>query len=97
LQTPLLVGTGLFILGPRSSGSSCAIYAYRLAPTYGRGAWPWAIAAIFLGPFALFALVLLPKRPVMPAMASIARIRKPRCTSDRASAEAELRLGPTTP
>jgi ATP/ADP translocase len=65
LQTPLLVGTGLFILAA-VVWVVCAIYAYRLAPTYGRGAWPWAIAAIFLGPFALFALVLLPKRPVKP-------------------------------
>ncbi len=65
MQTPLLVGTGLFILAA-VVWVVCAIYAYRLAPTYGRGAWPWAIAAIFLGPVALFALVLLPKRPVKP-------------------------------
>ena len=52
------------------SGSCCAIYAYRLAPTYGRGAWPWAIAAHLLrARFALFALVLLPKRPAKPGHA----------------------------
>ena len=96
MQTPLLVGTGLFILAA-VVWVVCAIYAYRLAPTYGRGAWPWAIAAIFLGPFALFALSCSRSAPPSRAMASIARIRKPRCTSDRASAEAELRLDPTTP
>jgi hypothetical protein len=58
---PFLLGTGLFILGA-VVWVVCAIYAYRLAPTYGRGAWPWAIAAIIFGPFALFALVLLPKK-----------------------------------
>jgi hypothetical protein len=58
---PFLLGTGLFILGA-VVWVVCAIYAYRLAPTYGRGAWPWAIAAIIFGPFALFALVLLPRK-----------------------------------
>ena len=62
---PFLLGTGLFILGA-VVWVVCAIYAYRLAPTYGRGAWPWAIAAIIFGPFALFALVLLPKRSAKP-------------------------------
>ena len=62
---PFLIGTGLFILGA-VVWIVCAIYAYRLAPTYGRGAWPWAIAAIIFGPFALFALVLLPKQPAKP-------------------------------
>ncbi len=62
MQTPLLVGTGLFILAA-VVWVVCAIYAYRLAPTYGRGAWPWAIAAIFLGPFALFALRPAPEAP----------------------------------
>jgi len=66
---PFLLGTGLFILGA-VVWIVCAIYAYRLAPTYGRGAWPWAIAAIFLGPFALFALVLLPKRPAKAGQGS---------------------------
>ena len=60
-----LIGTGLVILGALVC-IVCAIYAYRLAPSYGRGAWPWAIAAIIFGPFALFALVLLPKRPAKP-------------------------------
>ena len=57
-----LLGTGLFILAA-VVWIVCAIYAYRLAPGYGRGAWPWAILAIIFGPLALFALVLLPKRP----------------------------------
>jgi hypothetical protein len=60
-----LLGTGLFILAA-VVWVVCAIYAYRLAPGYGRGAWPWAILAIIFGPFALFALVLLPKRPARP-------------------------------
>ena len=79
---PFLLGTGLFILGA-VVWVVCAIYAYRLAPTYGRGAWPWAIAAIIFGPFALFALVLLPKKS---AKAST-RTHTPRCTSDRASTD----------
>jgi len=60
-----LLGTGLFILAA-VVWVVCAIYAYRLTPAYGRGAWPWAILAIIFGPFALFALVLLPKRPAKP-------------------------------
>ena len=56
-----LLGTGLFILAA-VVWIVCAIYAYRLAPGYGRGAWPWAILAIIFGPLALIALVLLPKR-----------------------------------
>ena len=63
MPTAPLIGTGLFILAA-VVWVVCAIYAYRLAPGYGRGAWTWAILAIIFGPFALFALVLLPKRPV---------------------------------
>jgi hypothetical protein len=65
LPSAPLIGTGLFILAA-VVWVVCAIYAYRLAPGYGRGAWTWGILAIIFGPFALFALVLLPKRPAKP-------------------------------
>jgi len=57
---PLLLGTGLFIVGA-VVWIVCAVYAYRAAPTFGRSAVTWGILTIIFGPFALFALYLLPK------------------------------------
>jgi hypothetical protein len=56
-----LLGTGLFILGA-VVWVVCAVYAYRMAPRFGRGAVAWGILGIILGPIALMALYLLPKR-----------------------------------
>jgi hypothetical protein len=56
-----LLGTGLFILGA-VVWVVCAIYAYRMAPQFGRGAVTWGILGIILGPIALMALYVLPKR-----------------------------------
>jgi hypothetical protein len=56
-------GTGLLILGA-VVWVVCAVYAYRMAPSFGRGAVAWGILGIILGPIALMALYLLPKRQV---------------------------------
>jgi hypothetical protein len=58
----LLLGTGLFVLGA-VVWIVCAIYAYRVAPTFGRSAATWGVLTIILGPLGLFALYLLPKHP----------------------------------
>ena len=50
-----LLGTGLFILGA-VVWVVCAIYAYRMAPGFGRSAVTWAILGIILGPIALMLL-----------------------------------------
>jgi uncharacterized iron-regulated membrane protein len=55
------LGSGLFILGA-VVWVVCAVYAYRMAPSFGRGAVAWGILGIILGPIALMALYLLPKR-----------------------------------
>jgi hypothetical protein len=57
---PILIGSGLFILGA-VVWITCAVLAYRTAPTFGRGAWAWAILGIIFGPIALMILYLLPK------------------------------------
>ena len=58
---PILIGTGFFILAA-VVWVVCAIYAYRMAPTFGRSALGWGIAGIFLGPIALMILYILPHR-----------------------------------
>ncbi|MCU0483768.1 MAG: hypothetical protein MUC54_05790 [Chloroflexi bacterium] len=50
-----LVGLGLFVW------LLCAYVAYRRAPERGRRALTWGILGIIFGPFALFALALLPR------------------------------------
>lgn len=65
MDTPLLIGTGLFILGA-VVWVVCAIYAYRMAPGFGRRAWAWGILGIILGPIALMILYVLPKKPALP-------------------------------
>jgi hypothetical protein len=62
---PILIGTGFFILAA-VVWVVCAIYAYRMAPTFGRSALGWGIAGIFLGPIALMILYVLPKREPQP-------------------------------
>ena len=58
---PILIGTGLFILGA-VVWVVCAIYAYQNAPRFGRSAGLWAVLAIIFGPLALMILYVLPKR-----------------------------------
>jgi hypothetical protein len=62
VDTPTLIGTGLFILGA-VVWVVCAIYCYRLAPTVGRSAGLWAVLGIIFGPIALMILYVLPKHP----------------------------------
>jgi len=42
----------------------CAYLAYQTAPKFGRRAGTWGALGIVFGPFALFALYLLPKHHV---------------------------------
>jgi hypothetical protein len=50
-----LVGLGLVVW------IVCAVVAYRQAPGRGRRALTWGILGVVFGPFALFALFLLPR------------------------------------
>jgi hypothetical protein len=61
-MTPSLLGTGLLIVGA-VVWVVCAIYAYRMAPTFGRSREAWTIMAAILGPIALMVLYVLPKKP----------------------------------
>ena len=65
MDTPTLVGTGFLILGGVVWVVS-AIYAWRMAPTFGRNRIGWTIAAIIFGPLALMVLYILPA-PRAPA------------------------------
>jgi len=60
MDTPTLVGTGFLILGA-VVWVVCAIYAYRMAPTFGRRAGTWGVLGIIFGPIALMVLYVLPK------------------------------------
>jgi hypothetical protein len=62
---PILIGTGLFILAAVVWGV-CAIYAYRTAPGFGRGALTWGILGIIFGPIALMVLYVLPRHEPKP-------------------------------
>ena len=62
---PILIGSGLFILAA-VVWVVCAIYAYRMAPGFGRGAVTWGILGIIFGPIALMILYVLPKREPKP-------------------------------
>jgi drug/metabolite transporter (DMT)-like permease len=57
---PFFYGAGLVIVGA-VVWVVCAIYAYRGAPARRRNPVTWAILGVIFGPFALFALYLLPK------------------------------------
>ena len=60
MDTPTLVGTGFVVLGA-VVWVVCAIYAWRIAPTFGRSRGAWTVAAIILGPIALMILYVLPE------------------------------------
>ena len=64
MDTPTLIGTGFVVLGA-VVWVVCAIYAYRMAPGFGRRAWTWGILGIILGPIALMILYVLPKKPAL--------------------------------
>ena len=70
MDTPTLVGTGFFILAA-VVWVVCAIYAYQMAPKFGRRAATWGVLAAFFGPIALMILYVLPKgHHVTPAASS---------------------------
>ena len=60
IDTPTLLGTGFVILAG-FLWVFCAVLAYEKAPERGRRGLPWGILGIFIGPFALFILYVLPK------------------------------------
>jgi hypothetical protein len=60
MDTPTLIGTGFFALGV-FVWLFCAVLAYQTAPKRGRRALVWGLLGIPAGPFALFALYLLPR------------------------------------
>lgn len=55
-----LAGTGFVILGV-VVWAVCAYLCWQRAPSMGRRAGTWAVLGIIFGPFALMALVVLPK------------------------------------
>ena len=60
MDVPILIGSGFLILAA-VVWVLCAFLAYQTAPKRGRRALRWGIGGIFLGPFGLFALYLLPR------------------------------------
>ena len=60
MDPTFLIGSGLVILGA-VVWIFCAYLAYQTAPKFGRRPLTWGILGIIFGPFALFALYLLPK------------------------------------
>ena len=59
-DVPLYAGTGILILGA-AVWIICAIACYQRAPSKGRRPLVWGVLGIFTGPFALAALVLMPR------------------------------------
>jgi hypothetical protein len=60
MDTPTLLGTG-FVALAAFVWFFCAYLAYQTAPKRGRRAVTWGILGVVTGPFALFALYLLPR------------------------------------
>ncbi len=60
MDTPTLVGTGFVVLG-LFLWLFCAYLCYQAAPRFNRRPVTWAILGVIFGPFALFALYLMPK------------------------------------
>ena len=60
MDPTFLIGSGIVILGG-VVWIFCAYLAYQTAPKFGRRPLTWGILGIIFGPFALFALYLLPK------------------------------------
>jgi hypothetical protein len=58
---PTLIGTGFLVLAA-VVWVVCAIYAYQLAPKFGRSRPLWTVLAVILGPIALMILYVLPKK-----------------------------------
>lgn len=55
-----IVGTGLLLIGA-IVWLVCVYYCYRQAQERGRRPWLWGVLGFFFGPFALFAVVVLPR------------------------------------
>jgi hypothetical protein len=64
-MNPLIIGTGFFIVAA-VVWVLCAYLAWQTAPKRHRRPTTWAILGIVFGPFALFALYLLPRGHVVP-------------------------------
>jgi len=64
MDTPTLLGTG-FVALAAFVWFFCAYLAYQTAPKRGRRAAIWGILGVIFGPFALFALYLLPRGHVV--------------------------------
>jgi hypothetical protein len=60
MDAPTLLGTGFVILAG-FLWVFCAVLAYETAPKRGRRGLTWGILGFIFGPFALFALYLLPR------------------------------------
>jgi multisubunit Na+/H+ antiporter MnhB subunit len=60
IDTPTLLGTGFVVLAG-FLWFFCAVLAYETAPKRGRRGLTWGILGFIFGPFALFALYLLPR------------------------------------
>ena len=60
MDTPTLIGTG-FLIVAAVVWFLCAYLAWQTAPKRGRRPVTWGILGIVFGPFALFALYLLPR------------------------------------
>lgn len=60
MDTPTLIGTG-FLIVAGVVWVLCAYLAWQTAPKRGRRPLTWGILGIVFGPFALFALYLLPR------------------------------------
>jgi hypothetical protein len=60
MDAPTLLGTG-FVMLAGFLWFFCAVLAYETAPKRGRRGITWGILGFIFGPFALFALYLLPR------------------------------------
>ena len=61
MTDPTLIGTGFLVLAA-VVWVVCVIYAYQMAPKFGRSRPAWTVAAVILGPIALMILYVLPKK-----------------------------------
>ena len=62
MDPTFLIGSGFVILGG-FVWLFCAYLAYQTAPKFHRRPLTWGILGVIFGPFALFALYLLPEGP----------------------------------
>ena len=60
MDTPTLIGTGFFALSV-FVWFFCALLAYQTAEKRGRRPVTWGVLGVIFGPFALFAVYVLPR------------------------------------